>query len=639
MSTILRHLLAAAVCVTLLAGIDSFLVTRQLWFRAVDGELFAHSWLLWAGFAGIALPFVAVIWAFVSKRTGETCEGTRLVGCIALWGFVLSAPVMLHQALDSYLEIGGSLEPLKAPMPWLKGLLNLAVGASAAVLFRALGRKAPIPMTGAVVVAGLGLGLAGMRGAPSSEAPDAATAPADAPNLMLLVWDTARAKSLALYGAEREVAPNLTALANEAIVFEEARSTSVFTLTSHLSMLTGTYPSHHGARLMRQFYDPTSTPTIAKLLRDAGYRTGGFVGTAVLRGQTGVGDGFEVYDDQVDPDVSFTKAWALVHDVQSVLAKLNPRFRGNGLPHWFQDFQTPADGVLDKALAWIDNGDPRPWFCFVNLYDVHWPYLPTDEAREKFVGPYDGPIDGYMFRANQYEKTPGGRNGAKLDAADDKHLTELYEGEFWDLDKKVDAFWDSVQVAAGTRGVGAMITADHGEAFGEGERYKHDDVLESQVRVPLILVPPGGPPPEGERRRGGKSSGVDVAPTLLSLAGIEQPPWMPGQDLSTTAPSDRRITLVEHRDHIALDWGRHAVYREHWKLVVHGSAADGKVELFDLRTDADGLVDVSAEQPEVVKELKQALDDMRSSWGADGDGGVMSGAPLSDHLKVLGYGG
>ena len=91
-----------------------------------------------------------------------------------------------------------------------------------------------------------------------------------------------------------------------------------------------------------------------------------------------------------------------MHDVQALLAINFEALNQNGLPHWFQDFQRPALEVLERAAAWVDEPDPRPWFCLVNLYDVHWPYVPEGESRERWVDEYSGPVDGYLKRGASY---------------------------------------------------------------------------------------------------------------------------------------------------------------------------------------------------------------------------------------------
>jgi arylsulfatase A-like enzyme len=227
-------------------------------------------------------------------------------------------------------------------------------------------------------------------------------------------------------------------------VFEDSLSASTFTFTSHLSMLTGVHPVTHGAHLLDMRFDPARARSIAEDLAAAGYRTGGFVGTDVLSGRTGIARGFEVWDDQVDPPVCDTLAWGFVHDLQALAAKSVAALRFDGRPHWIQDFQRPADEVLGRALAWIRRADPRPWFCFVNLYDVHWPYLPEGEGG-RLVRPYDGPVDGFLFRSDRW------RSGYRMRAEDEAHVRDLYDGEVFDLDARVPGSCASSDSSAAAR--------------------------------------------------------------------------------------------------------------------------------------------------------------------------------------------
>lgn len=623
------------------AGIDSATSSLSFWYRDASGWLFIATWMLWSVLAMIVLIPTYVAWVVIGRLRPRSERGERR-DAVFIGFMLMGAPVITHMGLNAFLPMGAGLGTLLSPMPLLAGLLCLLVSIGMAVGLGQLARLKGFRVIGLLGAAGL---LFGMLDFSTSVEGGRSTreAPGDAPNLLLMVWDTTRAASLGIYGNDRATAPLLAERSEGMAVYDEARSTSIFTLTSHVSMLTGTYPSHHGARLTRQSYNPAETPSIAELLRDAGYRTGAFVGTAVLNGDTGVGEGFEVFDDRVDPDVCKTSIWGMVHDIQSFLAKLSPQLQGNGRPHWFETFDRPADDVLSRALAWIDNGDSRPWFCMINMYDVHWPYLPDQAAASQFVVEgYGGTVDGYLFRSNAYRRNEA-YPGETLDEKDRQYLVDLYEAEIFELDGKVDQFWESVEAATRNSGreLGAVVTADHGEAFGENEVFGHSDVQEVQVRVPFLLKAPGaGPGGPESGRRGGKVSSVDIAPTLLSFAGIERPGWMPGLDLRVQQPSAQRVVLVEDRDHLGAEKSQHAVYRGDWKLLVHGFSADGAVELYNLKEDPAASEDVASFFPEVVDELRAALGDLRSSWGADGGekGWTGDGAGLADHLTGLGYG-
>jgi len=447
-----------------------------------------------------------------------------------------------------------------------------------------------------------------------------------APNVLLLVWDTCRSDRLTPYGYDRETSPRLARFAEEAHVFEDSISVARFTLTSHVSLLSGLSPSMHGTRLSYLRYDRRFATSIAESFHAAGYRTGGFVGTDVLSGRTGVRSGFEVWDDQVDPPICDTHAWGLVHDVQSLLATFGPPFRGNGLPHWIQDFQRPADLVLEGALDWIDNGDERPWFCMVNLYDVHWPYLPEASSKGSLVSEYSGPMDGYLFRSDGWDSEH------EPTESDMRHISELYDAEIRDLDAVVDGFLAQLELERGDTAV--CLTADHGEAFGEAGRWKHEDILEPQVRVPL-LVRPAASRPDG-KRVSGPVSAIDVAPTLLGLAGIGGRDDLPGLDLLAQDPPAERLRLVEDRDAFDPALITVGLYSGPWKLVRFGFPPDESYALYDLASDPLGVDDVQSEHRRVFEDLVERMAELREPGDAR-DKASKAFIQSADGLKALGY--
>ena len=589
--------------------------------RAAEPRVVLEALVLWALFTLAALVPALLVERVLGRRKQSAVRFTATL-------FVCTfAPVVVHAMLDRHTSLGGDLSALAAPRPWLEaGGAFVALLLCGWVLVRVAGAVGPARAAGAAVllaVGGLGWGAfagAGASGGALASAPVAA----ERPNLLLLVWDTARAQSLNLYGYDRDTTPELAALADRSLVFSNARSASVFTLTSHLSMLTGVYPSHHGASLTRQFFDPRKTPSVAQALRAAGYRTGAFVGTDVLRADTGVVEGFEHFDDLVDPPITYGLAWGLVHDVQSIAAKAVPSLYNDGRPHWIQDFQRPADDVLPRALEWIRRDDPRPWFCFVNLYDVHWPYVPAPEYEEAWVDDYDGPVDGFVFRSDDWVK------GTELGERDHAHLTQLYDGELAELDRKVDAFLSELDLDS----VGVILTSDHGEAFGEAGRYEHFDILEPQVRIPLLVKPPGSGGPAWSDQ---PVSGIDVAPTLFALAGLPVPDGLTGRSLLELleTPDNGRPLLVENRDKMTLDEFRIALYQGPWKLVRNGVGDAATWELFDLREDPLGEHDRAADEPDQVQLLQARFEALRAAWGAADELG--SGLANADAMAGLGY--
>src|SRR5690606_10676402 len=123
---------------------------------------------------------------------------------------------------------------------------------------------------------------------------------ADGP-IILISIDTLRADRLPAYGYTQGSAPVIDALAADGVLFEQAYAQSPQTLPSHTSVFTGQLPFEHGVRDNIGFVVPEGTTTLAQRLQSAGYATGGFVSSFVLRRQVGLDRGFDVYDDRLPP--------------------------------------------------------------------------------------------------------------------------------------------------------------------------------------------------------------------------------------------------------------------------------------------------------------------------------------------------
>jgi len=625
MSIALRVLRSLPAGVLAAAAVDAVCVRLRLPWRSLGPGLYLESVLLWGALGLLATLPAALTLGLARRKDAEAPGAGRVAATLLGW---MTLPVAVHATLDHYVGLEAELSGLREPGPWLRVLLVLAVGC---LLLFGLAHLTRRVGAGRLALASMALAALGGSFLPPRPRPVGARDPglADSrPNLLLLVWDTTRADRLVPYGYGRDTTPHLARFAEESVVFENATSAATFTFSSHLSMLAGVYPSTHGARLLSTRYDPRRATTIAETLRKSGYRTGAFVGTDVLAGRTGIRHGFECYADRVDPKVCDTFAWGLLHDVQAVLAELVPALRGNGNPHWFQDFQRPASSVLAEALDWIGEDDGRPWFALVNLYDVHWPYVPRADGRA-LVSPYDGPLDGYLFRSDAWVP------GTEWTERDAGHVGELYDGELLELDQAVDAFLSALRLEDGRTAV--VMTSDHGEAFGEQGQWKHEDVGEPQVRIPLI-VRPAATAPTG-RRVAARVTNVDVAPTLLALAGLEAPESTEGFDLLAEHLEPERVVFVEDRDHLDPLDVRIALYRGSWKLVRRGLGPEARFTLFDLAADPRGRRDVAAEHPDLLAELTELLEQHRRERDAV-DAEVQGPDPsAAAGLQALGYTG
>jgi choline-sulfatase len=186
------------------------------------------------------------------------------------------------------------------------------------------------------------------------------------PDIVLITIDTLRADALGFAGNRRTRTPVLDRLAASGRVFPDAHAHNVATLPSHTNILTGLYPYQHGVRDNSGFRLAGSVPSLATVLRAAGYATGAFVSGFTLDSQFGLGHGFDVYDDRTS--------------------------RGSET-EGFAGAERRGDEVVGAALTWWREQKRRPRFLWVHLFDPHAPYAPPEPFASRFAGdPYLGEV-------------------------------------------------------------------------------------------------------------------------------------------------------------------------------------------------------------------------------------------------------
>lgn len=215
----------------------------------------------------------------------------------------------------------------------------------------------------AVVLVLLVLGAAGcgrLQGGGEGGGALADSRPKEAVDVILVTIDTWRADALSAS------TPLLDRLAKAGRVYVNAHSHNVLTLPSHTNILTGRYPFDHGVRDNSGFTVPEGVPTLATLLKQAGYATGAFVGAYPLDARFGLNRGFDVYDDHYP--------------------------RGSN-PSEFVMAERRGDQVVAPALAWWRSQAGKPRFLWVHLYDPHASYDPPEPFKSRFAAkPYLGEV-------------------------------------------------------------------------------------------------------------------------------------------------------------------------------------------------------------------------------------------------------
>jgi arylsulfatase A-like enzyme/Flp pilus assembly protein TadD len=184
--------------------------------------------------------------------------------------------------------------------------------------------------------------------------------------VVLISIDTLRADHLPAYGYAGVQTPHLDRFAKDAILFENAYTHVPLTLPAHVSILTGLLPFEHGVRDNLGYrFDAKSHPTLPGLLKGKGYATGGAVSAYVLRGDTGIADGFDFYDD-----------------------KIVAPFGADALGR----VQRPGGETAALAARWLEGVKARPFFLFFHTYEPHAPYEPPEPFKSRYALAYDGEI-------------------------------------------------------------------------------------------------------------------------------------------------------------------------------------------------------------------------------------------------------
>jgi arylsulfatase A-like enzyme/Flp pilus assembly protein TadD len=326
-------------------------------------------------------------------------------------------------------------------------------------------------------------------------------------NVLLVTIDTLRSDRVDGFGGSPALMPGLSEMAKAGLRLTRTYASAPLTLPSHASILTATSPPIHGVRTNGLFRLGSAPPTLATVLKAAGYRTGAFVGSFVLDSRFGLNRGFDVYDDRMES-----------------------RRPGEAA----DSAERRADDVIKPALDWIirstiAEGVSVPWFSWVHLYDPHDPYRAPEPYASR-LAPYDAEV-------------------AYTDAALRRLIDELRAAG--QLDRTL-----------------VTIVADHGESLGDhGERTHGVFAYDVTMRVPWILW--AGTRLQGISDTLVRT--IDLAPTVLDLIGIARPDAFEGTSIVATigAKEEPAPAYVEAMDaNITRNWAPlTGIVRGQYKLI------------------------------------------------------------------------
>jgi len=370
----------------------------------------------------------------------------------------------------------------------------------------------------------------------------------DRPSLLVITVDALRADRLGSYGYERPTSPNIDRILSDGLRFERAWTPEPLTGPAMCSMITGLQPQEHAATRNGLRMKP-GLDSLPKTLADRGWRTAAVVGTWTLKDNlTLLGEHFGSYGERL-------------------------RRR-----RWFGilNSEATAEDVTNDALEWLGDSshdDPEsPFFLWVHYIEPHAPYRFHEEYAARL-----GINDDQRTRRDRY-------------------------------DTEIAAVDDSIgRLLAGIREMGqednlvVVFTADHGESLGEHDYWGHGRYLyEPSLRIPLGISWKGQIQP---RSTSSHATLLDLAPTLLDLAGVDVPDALPGLSWAATARGgdpleERTLCYQAHRG--AVHGGTHDSERKRskgllWVGVISGDLKEilqvnrQYLQIFDLAADSGEL--------------------------------------------------
>lgn len=391
----------------------------------------------------------------------------------------------------------------------------------------------------------------GASAAPAASAPDSEPAAKPKParpekplNVLLLTVDSLRA-DMPWTGYEREIAPNLTKLAKEGVVYDQYRSVSSYTAQSVTAILSGKLAS----TLYRDGWFFTgyrqSNYFIQEAMQEKGIRTLGVQAHMYFGRGKGIDQGFDVWE--LVPGITF-------------------------------DAQTDNHVTSEKSTKKIIEvlSDPQntkgQFFLWSHYMDPHDQYVKHKEAPDF-----------------------GNSNRDRYDS--EVWFTDYWLGELFKWGEQ-QPWWENTAI---------IISADHGEAFGEHKMWKHAfEIWDVLIKVPLIVKAPGAEP----RRISELRNHIDLGPTIMDLMGLEPFDDFMGKTMVPEiygAPAENREPLLFELAEDSHNPHRRAIIQGDYKLIVFDKG--WKYLLFNLKEDPGELNDLSKKETEKFEEMKKLFED------------------------------
>lgn len=376
--------------------------------------------------------------------------------------------------------------------------------------------------------------------------------------------------------------PAIDTLARQGVRYQRMFAHSHMTKTTFPSIFSGSYPSQFGGTA--RFDDSRSS--IVSVLQSRGYQTLGVNSNPWLSESFGFHRGYTDYRD-------LSSAKPIAHSLPVRLLNNGLGLLGGGLI--YPPYPSAVE-VTEAALQMLSSAQ-SPYFLWLHYMDAHWPY---DLPRPRFYGPWDRQNWAYNARLAHRSR----QNPEQVTPREREALFQLYVRGVETVDGQVERLLTAVGEETAV-----LLTADHGEAFGEHGSYFHQIALHAEnVNVPFLLrhaQVSGGQVEDGIVRH------IDIAPTLSKMAGLSAGSTAAGVELLSAALGERPLPSLPAISESGSKQGYWLSLRQdEWAAIIKLSRDELSVQeefLYNIHADPGETMNLAGQNPEKMAAMRLEL--------------------------------
>lgn len=404
-------------------------------------------------------------------------------------------------------------------------------------------------------------------------------------NVVFVSFDALQAAHVGALGYRDNVTPTIDAMAKQGFNFAKNISVASWTVPASMTWFTGVYPSEH--RLTNKFsvFNPPNNNvlsnlkklspelvTLAEVLKQNGYATGGFTGNAGVSGGFGYSQGFDEY--------------------------------------FFEKGKFGSMGVsIPKGLEWLQKNKDKKFFMFLHGYDMHGQNVPAEGFDYRFVEKgYDKKYTGSAAEQEALREEGLEKGAVALREADVRFWRAIYDEKIQRTDARFKKFLEEYEKMGLMDKTIFVLTSDHGTEFHEHKRFDHGfSLYDELIHVPLIIKLP--------KQKAGKLikdqvSSIDVMPTILDLLDVKLPekvkkqlrgeslvPGLKGRDVAKD--------VFFETDYRQYTYKRGIQTKDGWKLIY--TLENKNRELYNLNKDPGETRNLVDQEPRIAYELEQRI--------------------------------